>query len=112
MAIASAALGLFFLIYYFVKATSADQNLDLQFISVVQPGKASVEASLDIDAPSEVIWKKLIDMSSYRLWYPWVHRLKVTNDDVDRWVHKHSLLKYEMQSKRVGYRLWPFLPLS
>ena len=107
MAIASAALGLFFLIYYFVKATSADQNLDLQFISVVQPGKASVEASLDIDAPSEVIWKKLIDMSSYRLWYPWVHRLKVTNDDVDRWVHKHSLLKYEMQ---VGstFRIQPF----
>ncbi|MFL3051348.1 MAG: hypothetical protein ACJZ02_06645 [Candidatus Neomarinimicrobiota bacterium] len=107
MAIASAALALFFLIYYFVKATSADQNLDLQFSSIIQPGKASVESSLDIDAPSEVIWNKLLDMSSYRLWYPWVRRLKVTNDHVDRWVHKHSLLKYEME---VGstFRIQPF----
>ncbi|MBF88543.1 MAG: hypothetical protein CMG75_02605 [Candidatus Marinimicrobia bacterium] len=107
MPIAIAALILLFLIYYFVKVTGAEQNLDLQFSSIIQPGKASVEATLDVNAPAEIIWKHLMDMSSYRLWYPWVHRLKVTNDDADRWVHKHSLLKYKIEVGSI-FNIQPF----
>ena len=107
MAIGSATVALLLLAYYFVKSTSADQNLDLNYSSEVYPNKASVSTTMDIDAPIEVIWKALTNMSNYKLWYPWVYRLRVINENVDRWVHKHSLLQYQME---VGnfFKIQPF----
>ena len=86
MAIGSATVALLLLAYYFVKSTSADQNLDLNYSSEVYPNKASVSTTMDIDAPIEVIWKALTNMSNYKLWYPWVYRLRVINENVGRWV--------------------------
>ena len=107
MAIGSATVALLLLAYYFVKSTSADQNLDLNYSSEVYPNKASVSTTMDIDAPIEAIWKALTNMSNYKLWYPWVYRLRVINENVDRWVHKHSLLQYQME---VGnfFKIQPF----
>ena len=107
MAIGSATVALLLLAYYFVKSTSADQNLDLNYSSEVYPNKTSVSTTLDIDAPIDVIWKALTNMSNYKLWHPWVYRLRVINENVDRWVHKHSLLQYQME---VGsfFKIQPF----
>ena len=107
MAIGSATVALLLLAYYFVKSTSSDQNLDLNYSSEVYPNKTSVLTTMDIDAPIDVIWKALTNMSNYKLWYPWVYRLKVINENVDRWVHKHSLLQYQME---VGnfFKIQPF----
>ena len=107
MAIGSATVALLLLAYYFVKSTSADQNLDLNYSSGVYPNKASVSTTMDIDAPIDVIWKALTNMSNYKLWHPWVYRLRVINENVNRWVHKHSLLQYQME---VGsfFKIQPF----
>lgn len=107
MAIGGMSLALFFLIYYFVRKTTAEQNLDLDYSVEFHPRRTTVSATIDIEAPPELIWKTLTDMSNYRLWLPWIHRLRVTNGSVDRWAHKHSILKYNM---KVGsrFKIQPF----
>ena len=107
MALGGMSFALLFLIIYFVKRTGADQNLDLDYEVEFHPKRTTVSTTIDIEAPPKVIWQMLTDMSNYRLWLPWIHRIRVNNNDVDRWVHKHSLLKYNIE---VGNRfeLQPF----
>ena len=108
MALGGMSFALLFLIFYFVKRTGAEQNLDLDYAVEFHPKRTTVLAVMDIEAPPKVVWKMLTDLSNYRLWLPWIYRVRVTNNDVDRWVHKHSLLKYKME---VGSRfeVQPFL---
>ena len=108
MALGGMSFVLLFLIFYFVKKTGAEQNLDLDYAVEFHPKRTTVLAAMDIEAPPKVVWKMLTDMSNYRLWLPWIHRVRVTNNDIDRWVHKHSLLKYNME---VGscFEVQPFL---
>ena len=97
MAVGGMSFALLFLIYYFVKRTAAEQNLDLDYSVEFHPRRTTVSATMDMDAPPDIVWKALTDMSNYRLWLPWIHRVRVTNHEVDRWVHKHSLLKYNIE---------------
>tara|TARA_Y100000590_G_scaffold465099_1_gene636361 strand:+ start:24867 stop:26297 length:1431 start_codon:yes stop_codon:yes gene_type:complete len=107
MAVGGMSVALLLLIFYFVKRTGADQNLDLDYSVEFHPKRTTVSTTMDIEAPPRVVWNMLTDMSNYKLWLPWIHRIHVNNNDVDRWVHKHSLLKYNME---VGsrFQIQPF----
>ena len=108
MVLGGVTIALLFIICYFVWSTGSDQNLDLDFSTEYFPKRTTVTATRDFSVPPEVIWKALTNLSNYKLWYPWVRRLRVTNENADRWVHKHSLLEYKIE---VGnwFKIQPFL---
>jgi len=110
MLIGITTLLLFLLIYYFVQSTSAEQKIDLNLYSEYFPNKSHVGTSIDLDVPIEVIWKYITDMSNYHLWFPWVYNLTVTNDHVNTYTKKHSLIEYNM---KVGsqFKIQPFFGL-
>ena len=107
MAVGAATISLLFLIYYFVRSTGANQHLDLDYSTEYARRQAIATATLDIESDPEILWHTLTDMANYKTWYPWVHRLRVTNENTKRWAHKHSLLKYKME---VGsrFKIQPF----
>jgi len=97
MLIGITTLLLFLLIYYFVQSTSSEQKIDHNLYSEYFPNKSHVATSLDFDVPIDIIWKYITDLSNYHLWVPWVYSLSVTNDNVNSYTKKHSLIEYNMK---------------
>ncbi|MCH8012566.1 MAG: hypothetical protein IIA61_11560 [Candidatus Marinimicrobia bacterium] len=95
------------LILYFIRKTSEDQNLDLDYAIYTSPKETSVTTQLDVKVPADIIWQTLIKLSNYHLWFPWVHKIQVTNNR-SRYVHRHSLDHYTME---VGswFKIRPFI---
>ena len=105
--LAGAGIALLIVILYFIQQASEDQNLDLDCSVSYHPGMTTAEVQMEVDVPAEAVWSVLTDLANYSLWFPWIKKVRVTNQDVRRWAHRHSLLEYQMD---VGarFKIQPF----
>lgn len=111
LAVAAVVLGLLFL--YFVWETARDQELDIPYSATYTPAETVLETELNIEAPSHSIWETLISLRDYHLWFPWVRRVRVTNQSAERWAHRHSFQHFTPEvGRRFQIRCLPFSPLT
>ncbi|MAG20781.1 MAG: hypothetical protein CMF77_01240 [Candidatus Marinimicrobia bacterium] len=105
--LAGASIALLAVILYFIQQASQDQHLDLDCSVSFHPRATSAVAQMDVGAPAETVWRTLTDLANYNLWFPWIKRVRVTNESAVRWAHRHSLLEYRME---VGsrFKIKPF----
>ncbi|MEE9167806.1 MAG: SRPBCC family protein [Candidatus Neomarinimicrobiota bacterium] len=108
MIIAIATAFLILVILYFIWETAQDQNLDLDYSVHYSPRQAEVETRIETEASPKDIWNVLTDLSNYPTWFPWIRKVRVTNEPADRWVHRHSLQHFRVE---VGnrFKIRPFL---
>ncbi|MFQ6675190.1 MAG: SRPBCC family protein [Fidelibacterota bacterium] len=113
MAITVAAVVLVLLILYFIRETARDQELDIPCVAIYTPKETVLETRLDIPAPPEIIWETLTSLRDYHLWFPWIRRVRVTNESVQRWAHRHSFQHYTMEvGSRFQIRPFALSPLT
>lgn len=80
MIIALAFAGLALVVGYFIYETGRPQNLHHDYSIFFSPRETVLETRLDVRSSPEAIWKELLALSNYHLWFPWIHRVKVRND--------------------------------
>lgn len=103
MAIGIATLLVLLAIGFFIRQASSEQRLDLIYSLGFSPLKTSAEVRFDTSLPIVTIWKTITDVSNFHLWFPWVKKVRVRNNDADRWVLKHSLDRFRPE---VGREFW------
>ena len=102
-----------FLVLYFIHQTAQNQDLDLDYFIDYSPGKTILQTQLDVQVPTDVVWKVLTDLSNYYLWFPWVRKIKVTNPGTRRWTQRHSFQHYRMEvGSRFKIRPFFFAPFT
>lgn len=95
------------IVFYFIRETNKNQNLENNYSIHYSPLRTTVEAVMDINTPPKVVWKTLTDISRYSYWFPGIHKLFVVNK-TDRWVQKQSLHHYLVEPGN-QFKIRPFL---
>lgn len=107
MPVGAATFIIVLIIFYFIRETNKNQNLENNYSIHYSPLRTTVETVLDINTPPKVVWKTLTDISRYSYWFPGIHKLFVENK-TDRWVQKQSLHHYLMEPGN-QFKIRPFL---
>jgi hypothetical protein len=107
MAIGIAAVLVILAVVFFVRQAGGEQRLYPDYIFNFSPLKTSAEVKQDVFVPVDTVWKKFTDISNYHLWFPWIKKIRVTHEDVNRWVLKHATDRYQPEVGRY-FHVQPF----
>ena len=107
MAIGIAAVLVILAVVFFVRQAGGEQRLYPDYTFNFSPLKTSAEVKQDVFVPVDTVWKKFTDISNYHLWFPWIKKIRVTHEDVNRWVLKHATDRYQPEVGRY-FHVQPF----
>jgi len=110
MILSLAFIALFLTIYLFIKDMGSQQVISSRFDSFYKPFQAETIVQHNYTAKPEIIWKALISLQNYSLWFPGINRL-LPVIDTSRYVHRFSFERFSFEpGSFIKIRPKTFLP--
>ncbi len=93
MILSAVFIALFLTIYLFIKDAGDKQVVSSRFDSFYQPFQAETIVQHNYTVKPETIWKALLSLQNYSLWFPGINRLLPVIDS-PRYVHRFSFDRF------------------
>ena len=93
MILSAVFIALFLTIYLFIKDAGDKQVVSSRFDSFYQPLQAETIVQHNYTVKPETIWKALLSLQNYSLWFPGINRLLPVIDS-PRYVHRFSFDRF------------------
>ena len=93
MILSAVFIALFLTIYLFIKDAGDKQVVNSRFDSFYQPFQAETIVQHNYTVKPETIWKALLSLQNYSLWFPGINRLLPVIDSL-RYVHRFSFDRF------------------